>query len=135
MPTKTVQLTDEVRDLLQQPVIAYLATTFESGQPQVTPVWIDLEEDRPVFNTAVGRVKERHLRRDPRLSLAFHAPDDAYRYVEIRGTAEFSEQGADEMIDRLAQKYLGTERYPWHKATERRINVFVNPTRISGMDS
>jgi hypothetical protein len=39
------------------------------------------------------------------------------------------------MIDRLARKYLGRDRYPWHKATERRINVFVNPTRISGTGS
>ncbi len=80
MPTQTVQLADEVRGLLQQPVIAFVATTFENGQPQVTPVWIDVEDGRPVFNTAVGRVKERHLRRDPRLSLAFHAPDEPLRY-------------------------------------------------------
>jgi PPOX class probable F420-dependent enzyme len=124
-------LPDEARDLLKQPVLAYVATTFEDGQPQNTPIWIDLEGDRPVFNTAVGRVKERNLRRDPRVSVSFANPENPYQYFEIRGTAEFQDEGADAMIDRLAKKYLGQDTYPFRQEGEQRVTVFVNPTRVS----
>ena len=124
-------LPDEVLELLEQPVFVFLATTFSHGQPQNTPVWITVVGGRPAFNTAVGRVKERNLRRDPRLSLAFLTPDDPEEYVEIRGTAEFSLEGAEDMIDALALKYLGKETYPYRSASEQRINVFVNVDRVS----
>lgn len=123
-------LPDDVLALLDQPVFAFIATTFPDGQPQNTPVWITVVDGRPVFNTAVGRVKERNLRRDPRLSLAFLTPDDPEEYVELRGTAEFSLDGADEMIDALSRKYVGTD-FAHHSASQQRINVFVNVDRVS----
>ena len=123
-------LPDDVLALLEQPVFAFVATTFPSGQPQNTPVWITVVDGRPVFNTAVGRVKERNLRRDPRLSLSFLTPEDPEEYVELRGTAEFSLDGADDMIDALSRKYLGTE-FAHHSPSQQRINVFVNVDRVS----
>ena len=78
-------LPDEVLALLEQPVFAFVATTFPSGQPQSAPVWITVVDGRPLFNTAVGRVKERNLRRDPRLSLSFLTLHDPEEYVELRG--------------------------------------------------
>jgi PPOX class probable F420-dependent enzyme len=124
---------DEVLELLQQPVFPFVATTFPDGRPQNTPVWIDVIDGRPVFNTAVGRVKEKNLRRDPRVSLSFTSPDDPYKYYELRGTAEFSTDGADQQIDRLAKKYIGQDTYPWRSPGEQRVNVFVNVDRVSGM--
>jgi PPOX class probable F420-dependent enzyme len=111
----------------------FVATTFPNGSPQNTPVWIDVIDGRPVFNTSVGRWKEKNLRHDPRVSLAFTAPDDPYKYFELRGTVEFSTEGAFDEIDRLAQKYIGQEKYPWLQEGEQRINVFVNVDKVSGM--
>ena len=126
-------LSDEVAQILEQPVMVFVATSFPNGSPQNTPVWIDVVDGKPVFNTAVGRWKEKNLRRDPRVSLAFTSPDDAYRYYEIRGTAELSLDGADDQIDKLAQKYIGQEKYPWRQESEQRINVIVHVDKVTGM--
>ncbi len=62
-------LSDAVRSLLEDQNFAHVATVNEDGTPRVTPVWIDVEGEEPVFNSAVGRVKVRNLRRDPRIAL------------------------------------------------------------------
>lgn len=54
------------------------------GSPQVTPVWVDVFEDRLRVNTAEGRVKTRNMRRDPHVSLSASDPDDPYHYVVKR---------------------------------------------------
>ena len=126
----TRELPEDVRRVHEQPVIAYLATVDPDGSPQVTPVWVDVEDGRIVFNTAEGRVKHRNMQRDPRVTLAAHHPDDVYDWVSIQGTVTMTTEGGDAHIDRLAKKYLGKDRYPWHKATETRVRVFLEPLRI-----
>ena len=130
MTTDTDQLPDAVRDVLDRKVFAFLATVDPDGMPQVTPVWVNIEEGRIVANTAEGRVKHRNMERDPRITLAAYDPDDPYRWVSVQGRVTMTTEDADAHIDRLAKKYLGKDRYPWHSATEQRVKVFVDPTRI-----
>lgn len=73
------------RDLLTKKTFAHLATTMADGSPQVTPVWFDTDGPYLRVNSAVGRLKGKNIRRDPRVALSILDPDDAYRYLEIRG--------------------------------------------------
>lgn len=99
-------------DLFQKRALASLATIMPDGSPQVTPVWIDYDGTYIWVNTARGRQKDRNMTADPRVALEIRDPDDPYRYLQVRGkVAEITEEGADEHIDKLAQKYLGQERY------------------------
>jgi PPOX class probable F420-dependent enzyme len=123
------ELDDEVKTILRGPNFAHVGTVNPDGTAQVNPVWVDVEGDRPVFNTAIGRQKERNLRRDPRVTLEVLDPDNPYGYVEIRGTAELTEDGADDHIDALSRKYTGQD-YQWHQPGQRRIKVYVNPTKV-----
>jgi PPOX class probable F420-dependent enzyme len=125
-------LSEAQKRLLRSTSLAHLGTINPDGSPQVTPIWVDVEDDRPVFNTAVGRRKERNLRRDPRVTIEMTDPDDPYSYIEIRGTAELDEEGAEDHIDFLAHKYLGVDSYPNRRASERRIKVYVTPTSVFG---
>ena len=127
-----VQLNDEVRKRVEAPNFWHLATLNRDGSPHVTPMWVDLEGDRVMFNTAVGRVKEENLRRDPRVSLSHLDTENPYDRVEIRGrVVEFVEgDEAEAAMDRLAKKYVGTERYEWRIPGERRIKFLVEPTRV-----
>jgi PPOX class probable F420-dependent enzyme len=95
-------------------------------------MWVDLEGDYVMFNTAVGRVKEENLRRDPRVSLSNIDADNPYDRVEIRGrVVEFIEgDEAERCMDRLAKKYVGLDVYPWRIPGERRIMLLVEPTRV-----
>ena len=64
------------RDLLTGVASAHVATLMKDGSPQVTPVWIDVEGDIVVFNTAEGRLKTRNLDRDGRVALSIQDPQN-----------------------------------------------------------
>ena len=126
-------LTDAQKALVDKRIFATVTTLNRDGSPQSTPVWVDHDGVNLRFNTARGRLKERNLRRDPRLSVVLVDPDDPYRGVlTVRGRAQLTEEGADEHIDRLAQKYLGQERYPWRQPGDVRVTVTVLADRVGG---
>jgi PPOX class probable F420-dependent enzyme len=119
------------RDLFTKPAFANLVTLMPDGGPQVTPVWVDLQDGTVVINTAKGRVKDRNMRRDPRVALAISDPANPYRYVQIRGrVAEATEKGADEHIDRMAKKYLNKDKYPFRQAGEVRVMYKIRPEKV-----
>jgi PPOX class probable F420-dependent enzyme len=109
-----------------------VATLRPDGSPHVTPVWVDSDGEDVFFNTKVGGAKERHLRRDPRVTVTVvHQQDPQRGYVSVSGTATLSEDGAFEHLDRLASKYVGFETYPWLGPGERRVIVRVHPRRVN----
>jgi PPOX class probable F420-dependent enzyme len=125
---------DKYRDLFSKRAFASLATLMPDGGPQVTPVWVDLEGDLVIVNTAKGRQKDKNMRRDPRVALALIDPDNPYRYLEIRGrVVEIVEQGADAHIDKMAKKYLGADKYPYRQASETRVMFKIQSERVNTM--
>ncbi|MBI2154506.1 MAG: PPOX class F420-dependent oxidoreductase [Candidatus Rokubacteria bacterium] len=113
---------DKHKDLFQKKAFAHLATVGADGSPQVTPVWVDFDGTHIRFNTAKGRVKDKNLRRNPRVALSIQDPDNPYRYMQVRGrVAEITEQGADAHIDALARKYINQDKYPFRQPGEVRV--------------
>jgi PPOX class probable F420-dependent enzyme len=126
-----VKLSDSVKQLFLEPNFAHLATIMPDGSPQVTPVWVEMEGDRVVVNTAEGRIKPRNVRRDPRVAISIVRQENPYQAVYIRGrVVELRHEGADESIDRLAKKYIGQDRYPWRQPGEERLMLVIEPERI-----
>jgi PPOX class probable F420-dependent enzyme len=124
---------DDFKDLLQKKAFAHLATVMPDGSPQVTPVWFDVEGDLIRVNSARGRVKDRNMRRNARVALSILDPDNAYRYLGIRGrVVEVTEQGADAHIDALARKYIGQD-YPFRQPGEVRVTYKIRPERVGSM--
>jgi PPOX class probable F420-dependent enzyme len=102
------------QDLLQDETKAflYLATTMKDGSPQVTPVWFSSDGETILINSAKGRIKDRNMRRDPRVALCIADPATPYRYLQIRGRViEMSEAGGLEHINALSLKY---DSKPWN---------------------
>jgi len=118
-------ISDNARVLLEQPIFASLATIGPDGHPQVTVIWLHVEGDKVVFNTAEGRAKHRNMVADPRVTVMLLDPENGYRYAELRGAVEVTTDGADQSIDELAQKYLGTD-YPFRRDGETRVKVLMN---------
>ncbi len=128
------EILKKYQDLFEKKALASMATLMPNGQPQVTPVWCDFDGENVLVNTAVGRVKDRNLQRDGRVSLAIIDPDNPYRYLEVRGTViERTVSGADAHIDRMAKKYLGVDTYPYGRPGEVRVLYRIKPERLSGM--
>jgi PPOX class probable F420-dependent enzyme len=125
-------LSAQARALLDEPNLAFLATVNEDGSPQLSPVWIDREDGTILVNSAVGRTKDRNMRREPRVSISVVDREDDYRKVDIRGRVVDVVEGdeAERHIDKLAKKYVGEETYPWRKETERRSLFRIRPERV-----
>ena len=120
------------RELLQAPNFCAVATLRADGTPHVAPVWVDVEGDRVVLNSARGRTWPANLERDPRVTLVVQNLENPYEYVSIRGrVAEMTEDGADAHIDKLAHKYLGVDEYPNRQPGERRVIVRIAPERVT----
>ncbi|MGC1420495.1 MAG: PPOX class F420-dependent oxidoreductase [Acidimicrobiales bacterium] len=124
--------TNAARALFATRALAHVATVDEEGAPYVTPVWVDLEGDEVLINTALGRVKARHLANDPRVALSMTDPDNPDVAVTLRGTvSRFTTEGADDAIDRLAKKYLGVEEFGDRRPGQVRVSVYITPDHIS----
>jgi PPOX class probable F420-dependent enzyme len=120
--------------LTRKKAFANLATLMPDGSPQVTPVWFDYDGRVIRVNTAEGRVKARNLKPGAAVALSIMDPDNAYRYVQIRGRVKSAARdGADAHIDSLARKYLGKDTYPFRRPGEVRVVYEIEPRAISGM--
>jgi PPOX class probable F420-dependent enzyme len=118
-----------VRDLLEQPNYAVVSTHNRNGSIHSTVIWIGLEDgDAVSINSAIGRLWPTNLQRDPRVTLLVYEANNPYRFVEIRGTAQATSDGADEHIDLLSHKYTGQEMN--RRPGERRIKFVVAPERV-----
>jgi PPOX class probable F420-dependent enzyme len=85
-----------------------------------------------LINTARGRLKDRNLARDPRVSISIVDAANPYQPLLIQGKAvEITEEGADAHIDKLAQRYLGEEVYPFRGPGEVRLLVRIQPGRVT----
>ena len=126
------QITESVAKLLKGKNLAFVSTLMEDGSPQVTPTWVDIENDKILVNTAKGRIKERNISRDPRIAVAVTDQNNPYHMVTIRGrVVEQSTNGfADQHIDKLAKKYLGLEKYPFRSPEEKRVILRIKPEKV-----
>jgi PPOX class probable F420-dependent enzyme len=123
--SENVLTTDDIA-LINEPHLGFVASVMPDGSPQLTPVWVDTDGVNLRFNTARGRVKTNNLERDPRIAVIVVDENDAYRWIGIRGTADLTDDGADEHIDALAKKYMGVDSYPFRNPAEQRVTVTVH---------
>ena len=106
------------KSLLAEPLVkffkgknfAFLGTLNKDGSPQVTPTWIDIEEsgeeqkEMILVNTAMDRVKQKNVSRDPRVSISIADENNPYSMISVKGrVVEQTTEGADEHIDKLYQ--------------------------------
>jgi PPOX class probable F420-dependent enzyme len=130
-----VPLSPGVRKLFEDPNFAHFATLMADGSPQVTVVWVDIEGDRILINTAEGRAKPRNVRRDSRVAISISHPS-GYPSATVRGkVVELTHDGADAHIDKLAKKYLGQDTYPFRNPAEQRVIIIIDPEHAAGMNT
>lgn len=124
-------LTDEQKDFFRKPNFGHLATLEPDGSPQVTPVWVDVDGDDILVNSAVGRKKVRNVERDPRVSVEVVEQENPYSMLSVKGeVVGMTTDGADAHIDALSKKYLGQDSYPFRQEGEERIIIRIQPTKV-----
>ncbi len=129
----TSELSQKAKEFLQERRFAVLATINQDGTPQLTTMWYLFENDMIVMNTKMGRVKDRNIRRDPRISVCF---ENGYSYLTISGTAELIDDPeiAQHDIHRLAVRYNGEEtarrQVEQTFSKERRVTIHLRCEQV-----
>jgi len=129
------QLTANERQILEKQVLVHVGIVLADGTPHVSAMWVDLDGEDIVLNTAEGRTKANVLRVGSRVALSVVDPENRYRNLALRGRVVeviSEERGAGAGINRLAKKYLGVEEYPYRAPRERRVQFRVRPEVVSG---
>ncbi len=118
-------------ELLQAKNFANVSTLRNDGSVLSVPVWVDVQDGRPVLNTAEGRAWPRNLERDPRVTITVQNIENPYEYITVRGrVAERTHEGADAHIDAMAKKYLGQDSYPFRQPGEQRVILRIEPEQV-----
>ncbi|MFZ3569049.1 PPOX class F420-dependent oxidoreductase [Streptomyces sp. BH097] len=131
----SAQLSDELKALLDSKVFIAVATIQPDGSPQVSPVWAKRDGDDVLFSTTVDRRKTKNLRADPRVTVMVQPADNPYAYAEIRGTAEITTEGGQDLIDELSLKYTGKKYADFNPSSGQdaeRVVVRVRARKVVG---
>ncbi len=123
-------------ELLKAKNFVVVSTLRPDGSVHAAPTWVDVQDGKPVLNTADGRAWPRNLERDPRVTLTVQNAENPYEYVTIRGrVTERTTDGADEHIDALAKKYMGVDSYPLRQPGEQRVILRIEPDYVHAYGS
>jgi PPOX class probable F420-dependent enzyme len=126
------ELTEAQRAFIREPNYAVMTTLRADGSPHSTVIWVDEEDGKILFNTAMHRAKWRELDRDPRAAVMVVAPD-GYHWVSVSGRVTMTTDGAMDDIERLSQKYDGHSFRPLGER-EVRISGRLDPKHVTGYD-
>ena len=101
-------LSPEIKQLVDRPNFAHLATLMPDGSPQSVPVWVGREGDRLLVCTGEGSLKAGNTRRDPRVALSIVDFRDPYAEAQLRGrVVERRPDPNLEIMDPVSHKYTG----------------------------
>ncbi|MBI4300091.1 MAG: PPOX class F420-dependent oxidoreductase [Chloroflexi bacterium] len=126
----------QIREFLSHPYLAKLATINRDGSPHLTYVWFELNGNALLVPTTKDRVKTKNIERDPRATIAIDNPDNAWQWVIVGGRVSVVTEGAHDLIERLALKYMGPERgtaYGRQTKSEPRITLRIEPQKLRTM--
>lgn len=120
-------------DLLEANGFAFVATTGPHQVPHVSPTWYlwYAANRHLLISLTTGRQKYRNMRRDPHVAACIPDPQNPYRHIKIRGTAEAIEPDVNHrLINALAKKYLDQDEYAPHMPGDVRVVVRIKPQRV-----
>jgi PPOX class probable F420-dependent enzyme len=126
-------LPDDLRDLLSRPSPCVITTLLPDGSPHATEVWVDVDGDHVLVNSVDGHRKVANVRRDPRVAVTVLDPDQASRYLSVRGrVVEVTTEGAADHIEKLAHRYTGRP-YRWYGGRDQvRVLLRIEADHIVG---
>lgn len=105
------ELPESARELIESDALAHLVTLNEDGSPQVSIVWAGIEDGEVVCAHLPRNKKVRNIERDGRVALSIETDElndiGLQRYLVVYGTARITEGGAPDLLNRLAQTYMG----------------------------
>jgi PPOX class probable F420-dependent enzyme len=110
-PPPSPLLTPEIREAINSGHVAHLVTLDPDGSPQVTLVWVGIEDGEIVSGHLGQWRKLDNVRRDPRVVLSIETGGTTEagldEYLVVHSRARVTDGGAPELLQRLATVYIG----------------------------
>src|SRR5271165_1514750 len=134
-----MKIPQSVSELIARAPLAHLTTLNSNGSPQVTVVWVGIENDEFVIGHLATHQKVKNIKRDARVALSMLSDktnaQGLREYLVVYGNARITEGSAVPLLQGLAKLYLGpTADFP--PASMRNIPGYVTritPERFSGI--
>ena len=123
-------------DLLTGPYFASFTTIAPDGGPENTIVWTLSDGEHVYIGTAKGRRKETNLRENKNVALMVLDPQNPYRWIDVRGTADVAADEGYKTIDALAKLYTGADHFyggvapAEDEGTQDRVVIRITPDRV-----
>jgi PPOX class probable F420-dependent enzyme len=134
-----VELPAEARALIESPALGHLVTLNADGSPQVSCVWVGLDDDELVSgHLSEKQQKLRNVRRDPRVVLSIEGtlvhPPGLKEYLVVHGRARIEPGGAADLLQRLAHVYLSPDvKFPPMDDPPEGFVLRITPERLGGV--
>jgi PPOX class probable F420-dependent enzyme len=131
-------LPESARELIESGALAHLVTLSADRSPQISCVWVGLDGDEIVSGHLGERQKLANVRREPRVALSLEGthlrPPGLKEYLVLHGHARVEEGGAPELLQRLANTYLGPGvKFPPMDAPPPGYTLRITVQRIGGV--
>jgi|TARA_B100000315_G_scaffold258288_2_gene309886 PPOX class probable F420-dependent enzyme len=122
-------LPEFVLKLAQGKNLAFSASLNPNGSPHLTPTWVDTDGEHIIINTTVGKKKHRNVKRDPRVAVTIA---EGANIAIIHGRVEEQIEGelAKTHVDKLSQKYLGVDTFPYLKPGDVRVILKIAAEKV-----
>ena len=134
-----ILIPDSVREVLTAGKLAHLVTLESTGDPQISLVWVGLDDDQIVSAHLSGAQRKlRNMRGNPRVALSLEtgvkSPSGLDEYLVVHGTASVTGGGAPELLQELAEVYIGPGvKFPPMDDPPDGFVTRITPSRFGGV--
>ncbi len=131
MPPVTT-IPDSHLDIVEQEYLAMVSTIrHQDGLISTNPVSIDWDGSFVRFSTLKQRVKYRNLLANPQITLCITSSSDTTRYIEIRGTAELTDDPEGAFQQAMWKRFTGEDKFTYDPPGAERVIVKIIPLKVS----
>ena len=136
-PGRVANISAEAMAALESGRLAHIVTLNPDLSPQVSCVWIGVEDDEIVIGSLPRNKKVRNIERDPRVALSIETGrmgnHGLAEYLVVHGRARVTRGGAPELLQRLAHVYMGPDvKFPPMPNPPPGYVIRIEPRRLSG---
>ena len=130
MSKLSAEIPESHYDILEGKNFAQVAMVMPNGSLANNIVSFNWDGEYVRFSTIKSRQKYKNLLADQRIAVCIVDPENAWRYLEIRGRVEIEEDKDRAFINSIAKKYMNQDEYPFDRPADERVTLTVIPSRV-----
>ena len=128
---------DSALSVLESNRLAHIVTLNPDGSPQISCVWVGVEDGEIVVASLPRNHKVQNIEHDPRVVLSIETgrmgPHGLEEYLVVHGKARVERGGAPELLQRLAHVYMGPDvKFPPMPNPPPGHVIRIEPQRFGG---